>query len=94
MRKESADTQEYESCQLTDMDVDMDENKEEWSFIPSAVSSSAGWHEPKLMCDRQCREEGFKLLRHRVSDGGRQRRAVQDKPLRKLLQTAADHPAS
>ena len=61
MRNESADTQEYESCQLTDIDVDMDENKEEWSFIPSAVSSSAGWHEPKFMCVRQCREEGFQI---------------------------------
>ena len=35
VRKESADTQEYESCQLSDMD-----EKEELSFIPSAVSSS------------------------------------------------------
>ena len=28
VRKESADTQEYESCQLNDMDVDMDGHKE------------------------------------------------------------------
>ena len=42
VRKESADTQEYESCQLNAMDLDMDENKEELSFIPCAVSSSAG----------------------------------------------------
>ena len=46
LRKESADTQEYESCQLNDMDVDMDENEQELSFIPIAVSDSAGWLEP------------------------------------------------
>ena len=28
VRKESADTQDYESCQLNDMDVDMDGHKE------------------------------------------------------------------
>ena len=35
VRKESADTGEYESCQLNNMDVDMGENVEEPSFIPS-----------------------------------------------------------
>ena len=55
--KERTDAQEYESCQLFDMD--MDENKEELSFVPIAVSSSAGWHEPKFMCDRQCWKKGF-----------------------------------
>ena len=59
VRKESPDTQEYESCQQNDMGVDMDENKGEPSFVP--VCSSAGWHEPKFMYDRQCRKEGFKL---------------------------------
>ena len=59
VRKGSAETQEYESCQLSDMDVDMDENKEDLNFIHSALSSSAGWHGPKLMCDRQCGKEGF-----------------------------------
>ena len=39
----------------------LDENNEESSFIPSAVSSSAGWHEPKFMCDRQCGKDGFKF---------------------------------
>ena len=53
LRKESADTQEYESCQLNDMDVDMDENKQELIFLPIAVSDSAGWREPNIMCDRQ-----------------------------------------
>ena len=28
------------------------------SFVPSAVSGSAGWHEPTFMCDRK---EGFKF---------------------------------
>ena len=60
VRKESADSQESESYQLNDMDVDMNENKEELSFIPSVVSRSAGWHEPKFMCDTQCHKDGFK----------------------------------
>ena len=60
VQKESADTQEYESCQQNDMDVDMDENNEELSFVPSAVSDSAAWHEPKFMCDRQRRTGGLK----------------------------------
>ena len=50
MRKESVDTQEKDSCQLHDMDVDMGENKEELSFLRSAVSSSSGWHEPQFRC--------------------------------------------
>ena len=52
--------QEHESCQLNDMDVDTDENKEEFSLIPSAVSSSVKWHEPQFTCDRQCWTRGFK----------------------------------
>ena len=42
VRKESADTQEYEACHRDVMDVDIDESKEDWSFVPSAVSDSAG----------------------------------------------------
>ena len=34
---------------LHNMDVDMDEKKEEFDFSAIAVSSSAGWHEPKFM---------------------------------------------
>ena len=52
------ETEECESCRRNDMDVDMDENKEELSFIPSAVSSSAAWYEPQLRCDRQRWEKG------------------------------------
>ena len=59
VRKGLAETQEYESNRLDDMDLDTDVHKGELSFIPSAVSSSAGWNESKFMCDRQCREEGF-----------------------------------
>ena len=44
------------------MDVDTDENKDELSFMPSAVSSSTGWHEPKFMCDRQCQQEKFNFF--------------------------------
>ena len=53
------ETLEYESCQLNDMDVDRDEGKEELSVVPSAVSDSAGWHEPRCMRDRQFRKEVF-----------------------------------
>ena len=63
MREESTDTRECESCQLKDMDVHMDENKEELSFVPSAVSDSAEWHEPKFMSDRQCRKDDL-LVEH------------------------------
>ena len=42
VRTVSADTQEYELCQLNDMDVVVVEDKEELSFVPSAVSSF-GW---------------------------------------------------
>ena len=41
VRKESADTQEYESWQLNDMDMDMNENRE-LSFIPSVVTRTGG----------------------------------------------------
>ena len=44
VRRESADTLENEAM----------------SHIPNPVSRTAGWHEPKFMCDRQCRMEGFK----------------------------------
>ena len=53
------------------MEVTMDENKEELNFIPSAVSSSAGWYEPQFMCDRQCREKEVPALRNCINDGGR-----------------------
>ena len=42
--------------------VDMDENMEELSFVPSAVSSSAQWQEPRFMCDRQCWVTGVQYL--------------------------------
>ena len=55
VRKESADTHEYEAYHVDGVDVDVDESKEELSFVPSVVSDSVGWHEPKFRCDRQCR---------------------------------------
>ena len=60
--KESAQTQEGESCKQKDMEVDMNANEEELNFVHSAVSSSAGWHEPK------------RLQVPRVDNGGRCRR--------------------
>ena len=58
VRKELADT--GLRVVPVDMDVDMDENTEELSFIPSAVNGSAGLHEPEFMCDRQRCQKGFK----------------------------------
>ena len=46
VRKESGDTQLHESCQQINVAVDRDEGMEELSFTPSAVSESAGLHEP------------------------------------------------
>ena len=37
----------------------MDEDEGELTFVPSAVSSSARWHEPSFKRDRRCEEEGF-----------------------------------
>ena len=54
VRKESAGTQDNQPSQLNNMDVDVDENKKELSFIPIAVSSSDDWHLSKIMCDREC----------------------------------------
>ena len=51
VRKEWAEAHEYGSCQQKDM--------EELSFVPSTVSDSAAGHEPRFVCDRQCRKEGF-----------------------------------
>ena len=28
---------------------------------PCAACDSAGWHEPRFMCDRQCRKGGFRF---------------------------------
>ena len=40
--KESADTQKYESCQLIDMEVDMDDNKEESRRLHSQCGEQFG----------------------------------------------------
>ena len=54
VRMESDDTHEYESCQQNDMEVNLDENREELNFSLSTL------HEPNIMCDGQCRRKGFK----------------------------------
>ena len=43
----------------SDVDVDMDENKEELCLVPSAVSSSTGRYEPHCRCD--CGNAGRKV---------------------------------
>ena len=43
------------------MEDDRKKGREEMSFFCSAVSESAGWYEPKFVCDMQCRKEGFKF---------------------------------
>ena len=65
------------------MDVDIDENKQKLSFVQSAVSYSAGWHEPKFMW-HTVQERRFQVLRHCVHNGGR-RRAAHDKLLPEML---------
>ena len=62
VRKGSAETQDCESCQQTDMEKDNDKSLEDLGFVTRAVSDSAGWHEPlKCMCDQKRNEESFKL---------------------------------
>ena len=85
VRKEWADTQEYESCQQNDMNVDVDENKEEVSFVPSAVSSSA---EP-IFVRHAVPGEWVPVLRNCISDGGRRWSAAHDTPLQRLLEFEA-----
>ena len=85
VRKESAEMQENESCQHNDMEVDRDKGKE-LSFVPTAVSDGAGWHEPRFVCDRQCRKRRLRAPRHH---GDRRWRAAHDKYRQRLTQFAA-----
>ena len=61
LRKEAPETEECAPCQQNDVGVAMDEDKEALSLVPSAVSDSADWREPKFMYDGQCREGGFRF---------------------------------
>ena len=81
VRKESVETQEYESYQQNGMDAD--EDKEELCFVPSAVSSSAGFREARFKCGGRCRCEGFNGW-----DGSKQR-FVHEKLVRRLLEHEA-----
>ena len=67
----------------------MDVVAEEWTFIPSAVGSSAGWHEPTSLCDRQCREDGFNYFEIASVTVEDTCELVHDDPLRVLLQSEA-----
>ena len=60
--KESAETQEYESCQQNDLEVDRDEGMEESSLAPSAIVDANGWHKARFMCNNRCKREGFDLF--------------------------------
>ena len=71
VRKESTDSQEFESCQLNTIDMNVDENKEEVSFIRSVVNGRAGWHEPKFILQRTVQARWFEFLH-----GGSRRRAL------------------
>ena len=59
----------------------MDEGKEELSFVPSAVSDSAGWREPPIHVTGYA---GRKVS-HRADTVGRRRRAAHDTLLLKQL---------
>ena len=61
VRKESAETQEYKSCQQNDVEVHREQGMEELRFFLGAVSDTAGWHKARFMCDRRCMGEGFKF---------------------------------
>ena len=67
---------------MNDMNVDG-----RLSSIRSAVSSAAHWHEPRFMCDKQCRKNGVQYFDNRISDGGRQRRTAHEKTLTKTVTT-------
>ena len=57
VRKESAGTQDCVVPAERHVMWDMEENMEELTFFPSAVSDSAVWYEPQFTCDRQCRRK-------------------------------------
>ena len=60
VRKGSADTKEYGSCQQNEMEVGGNKSLE----VSRAVRDSAGWCEPlraKYMCDEKCKKDGFKF---------------------------------
>ena len=84
VRKESADAQEYERGQRNDMDVDADEDKEELSFAPSAVSGLDGVTSSVSAVD-DVGKKRVQLFRHRSSAWRRERRATHDEALRRLL---------
>ena len=65
--KESADTHEYESCQQNDVDVDMDEKKEELRFVLGKRFGGMA----------RTQKSGATGVRHRVDNGGRRQRAAQ-----------------
>ena len=52
VRKESAETQDYVSCQQHDMELDNNKSLEEMGFVRSAVSGSSGWREPVRVATR------------------------------------------
>ena len=84
VRKASAETQEYESCQQNDMDVDRIESKEETSFVTSG--NRFGWMVRTHVHVWQAVQDGrLQVLGHRVDHGGRRRRAADGKPLRGFL---------
>ena len=56
VRQESAETQDYVSCQ--DMDVDGGTSLEELGFVPSAVGELL---RVKHMCDKKSRDKRFKF---------------------------------
>ena len=61
-RREKSRPTRRSMSRVSDVEVDMDEHEEELSFIPIAVSSSAGWHDPKFMCDQALPETRSSVL--------------------------------
>ena len=86
VRKESADTQEYDPCQQNDMDVDMVENKEELRFVQKCSKRFSWMARNKVQVPQSMLEGGFEDLRRSVDNCGRRRGAAHDKSLPELLQ--------
>ena len=51
VRKESVDTEEYEPYKQKGMDVDVDENEDDLSFVPSVNPVQVWWTMPREAVD-------------------------------------------
>ena len=86
IRVQSAEPQDHVSEPQGLEEID-DEEMEELSFIPSAVS------EPRCalhMCDNKCSKEGFQVLPNFGNCGRRRMSSAHDQLVQAMLQSGAD----